>query len=158
MSDAGLPIDARPGTAGLNRSQLATWALMSLLLSPLALIGMVIHAPTYQLIRAIAFRYSGELDDVTATVKLLAGLLLFPATWLILSSALAFYAGSPEVVLVAATGPIFGWAALRFSEMSGALRRRLAPGGANPGKMEWSRLLRERAAVAEEMARLLHQI
>lgn len=57
-------------------------AVVFLVFPPVLLLGVLINAPAYFLIRPIAQAASKQYKD-TATIKLLAGLVLFPLSWLI---------------------------------------------------------------------------
>lgn len=66
-----------------------TWPL--LILSPLALLGSIIHFPAYKLCRLFAHLYTRHgADDVASTIKVLAGMVFMPLTWLIIATALYF--------------------------------------------------------------------
>jgi len=56
-------------------------AVVFLVFPPVLLLGLLINAPAYFLIRPIAKAAARQYKD-TATIKLLAGLVLFPASWL----------------------------------------------------------------------------
>ena len=57
-------------------------AVVFLVFPPVLLLGVLINAPAYFLIRPVAQAASKQYKD-TATIKLLAGLVLFPLSWLI---------------------------------------------------------------------------
>jgi glycerol-3-phosphate O-acyltransferase/dihydroxyacetone phosphate acyltransferase len=57
-------------------------AVVFLVFPPVLFLGVVINAPAYFLIRPFAQAASKQYKD-TATIKLLAGLVLFPLSWLI---------------------------------------------------------------------------
>lgn len=57
-------------------------AVVFLVFPPVLLLGILINAPAYFLIRPIARAASKQYKD-TATIKLLAGLVLFPLSWLV---------------------------------------------------------------------------
>jgi glycerol-3-phosphate O-acyltransferase/dihydroxyacetone phosphate acyltransferase len=70
-----------------------TWALVMLL--PLTIFGTILHFPAYQLIRLTAHLFARHgADDIASTVKVLAGMLYFPLTWIIAATALYFLSGS----------------------------------------------------------------
>lgn len=70
-----------------------TWALVMLL--PLTLFGSILHFPAYQLTKLTAHLFSRHgADDIASTVKVLAGVVFIPLTWLIAAGALYFYSGS----------------------------------------------------------------
>lgn len=87
------------------------------LVLPLAVLGTALHYPAYRLNGVIAARVAGEFEDMVATVKLLAGTLLFPLTWLVAALA-AGHAWSPAagVVVGLLAAPASGYAALHFWE------------------------------------------
>ena len=71
---------------------LQTWILIALL--PLALFGAILHAPAYQLCKLVAYLFSRHgADDVASTVKVLAGMVFVPLTWLISAVILYFLSG-----------------------------------------------------------------
>lgn len=87
------------------------WRLI--LLTPLAIVGVVLHAPAYQLCRLFANWYANHgADDVASTVKVLAGMLFMPMTWLIATATAFYFWRSPWVLLVIPIGFISGYAAL----------------------------------------------
>jgi hypothetical protein len=76
------------------RAFVQTWVLI--LLSPLALFGAILHTPAYQLCKLVAYLYSRHgADDIASTVKVLAGMVFVPLTWLITAIILFFLAGLP---------------------------------------------------------------
>jgi hypothetical protein len=74
------------------RAFVQTWVLI--LLAPLALVGAILHAPAYQLCKLVAYLYSrhGD-DDIASTVKVLAGMVFVPFTWLVAAAVLYFLSG-----------------------------------------------------------------
>ena len=100
-----------------------------MLLAPFALVGAALHYPAYRLIGRIAVRLSRDEDDMVATIKLLASMLLFPVTWIV-SGVVAGMLVSTGVGLGAGLlAPLLGYAALLFFEalerLMGILRVRL---------------------------------
>ncbi len=83
--------------------------------APLATIGWLWHMPAYYLVRMIAFFSGGEVDQ-RATVKLLASLLAFPLSWIGVGMAIGFRTSWAVGLLVALSGPLFGFSALLFKE------------------------------------------
>jgi glycerol-3-phosphate O-acyltransferase/dihydroxyacetone phosphate acyltransferase len=156
MEGGGLSVDAAPGSPPLRLKQRVGLLALSAGLLPFAVLGAAIHGPTYQLVRHISLRYAATEADVTASVKLVAGLLLFPVTWLLCAGALAHLGGSIWYGACACIIPFLGWAAVVFGEVTGALRRSYAT-ILRPlrGEMDWPAIKSERAAIAEEMAQLL---
>ena len=68
------------------------WALVMLL--PLSVYGTILHFPAYQLCRLTAYLFSRHgADDIASTVKVLAGMVFFPLTWLIAAVVMYFLSG-----------------------------------------------------------------
>ncbi len=104
------------------RAFVQTWILV--LLSPLALFGAILHAPAYQLCRLVAYLYSRHgADDVASTVKVLAGMMFVPLTWLIAATVLYFLSGWQLALLSIPFSMLSGYVALysleEFQEMRG---------------------------------------
>lgn len=64
-------------------------AVVFLVFPPVLLLGLFINAPAYLLIRPVARTASKQYKD-TATIKLLAGVVLFPLSWLIAALLVGF--------------------------------------------------------------------
>ena len=100
-----------------------TWVL--LLLLPFSIFGAILHAPAYQLCKLVAYLYARHgADDVASTVKVLAGMLFVPLTWLIAAAVLYFLSGSWQLALASVPFSFLcGYAALysleEFEEMRG---------------------------------------
>lgn len=111
-------------------------------LLPLAVIGAALHYATYRAVDALARRFAKNENELQATVKFLASLLLFPLMWI----AIAIAIGANFGLLAAATAllvqPLLGYLAMRVFEDVGAPR----VGGAEE-------IRREIATVAEEIGR-----
>jgi len=84
-------------------------ALWRLLLLPFAIVGAIVHYPTYRLVGFLSVRFARGEDEMIATIKAIAALLLFPLTWIAL--ALVFH--QPLLVILL---PLLGWIALRVLE------------------------------------------
>lgn len=121
------------------------WALLMLqavgvfvLLPPLLVAGFVINAPPHFLLKGLARRLA-RLQKDAATVKLMAGLVLYPLAWLV-AGGLAVWARAGlhrsfpalpvaplrtflAVVVLGAVGAVV---ALRYSELAGSTVRALA--------------------------------
>jgi 1-acyl-sn-glycerol-3-phosphate acyltransferase len=113
--------EAELGRAALEphelREGVGGWTVLrSVLLFPLALIGAVLHYPTYRLVGFLAKQFARGANEMVATMKFLGALLLFPLTWL----AFAFVAfrrfGLPATIATLLIIPILGWLALRVFE------------------------------------------
>lgn len=82
-----------------------------------AALGLVLHYPAYLLIDLIVMGFlKKDAEDMVATVKLLAALLFFPLTWLILAFLTGWFYSWAWAVVVFLVTPFTGWAAVRFFE------------------------------------------
>ena len=104
------------------RAFIQTWVLV--LLFPLALFGAILHAPAYQLCKLVAHLYSRHgADDIASTVKVLAGMVFIPLTWLVAAVVLYFLSGWQLALLSIPFSFLCGYIALysleEFSEMHG---------------------------------------
>jgi len=130
-------------------------ALVIVLVLPLAAVGFVVHVVPFLLTGWLERKMNRD-PDLTATYKLLAGLLFFSITYIIL---LAFpfarggwKAALPGLVLL----PLTGWAALLVGEN----RARLAESAralflALPGGRALEEIRRERRKIQEQVALLI---
>ena len=76
----------------IRQAVFQTWALVMLL--PLSIFGTILHFPAYQLTKLTAYLFSRHgADDIASTVKVLAGMVFFPLTWLIAAAVLYFLSG-----------------------------------------------------------------
>lgn len=106
----------------VKQAFIQTWVLIFLL--PLAVIGAVLHFPAYQLCKLFAhlFTRHGE-DDIESTVKVLAGMLFVPLTWLMAAFVLYFLAGWEVALVSIPFSFLCGYIALysleEFEEMRG---------------------------------------
>jgi len=65
-----------------------------LIFSPLAIIGAILHFPAYQIINFLGKRYTNHgVDDIVSTVKIIAGIVFMPLTWLVVAGALYYFLG-----------------------------------------------------------------
>ena len=77
----------------LRQALLQTWVLLMLL--PLSIYGAILHSPAYELCRLTAYLFSRHgADDIASTVKVLAGMVFMPLTWLIAAIVLFLFSGS----------------------------------------------------------------
>ena len=98
------------------------WVLV--ILSPIAVFGAILHAPAYQLCKLVAHLYSRHgADDVASTVKVLAGMVFVPLTWIIAAAVIFFLSGWQLALITLPFSFLAGWAALysleEFEEMRG---------------------------------------
>ncbi|MCU0238039.1 MAG: lysophospholipid acyltransferase family protein [Pyrinomonadaceae bacterium] len=92
-----------------------SWYL--LLLSPLAIFGTILHIPAYYIGKIIGYTQTKKGDyDMASTVKLLAGLVLMPLTWIILAVILNYYFDWKIALLSIPFSFLCGYIALRSIE------------------------------------------
>lgn len=108
-----------------SRALMQTWVLI--ILSPFALFGTILHAPAYQLGKLVAYLYSRHgADDIASTVKVLAGIVFMPLTWLIAAVVLYFLSGWQLALASIPFSIVCGYIALysleEISEMRGWAR------------------------------------
>lgn len=116
----------------LSLAQFSRWAVMKqavkqmwlpMILLPLAIPGVAIHFLAYwscDLFSRIYARHGA--DDVASTVKVLAGMLFIPLTWLIIAAALYMIFGWQAAVLSIPVSIICGYTALYTLEEVAELR------------------------------------
>ncbi len=154
MHLATLDLAGRRGEAALRPGAASALgrAALCLVLAPVALPGAVLHAPAWIAVDRLAHRFARGDASMAATVKILAGLILYPLTWAAagLAAGLALSAGTG--LLAAGAAAACGAAALAFfegMEPAAALARaatlRLLAGRA------LSRLLEEQEALRAEI-------
>lgn len=123
LARLGLPVDH---PAKLDRARAVRWTFVRL--SSLALlivpgsIGIVVHFVPYRIIDVLAHRVAkqhGGGEDVLATIKLIAGLLFFPLTWVLVAVALGLAVRTSVALAAMLVLPICAWAGLRFIELLG---------------------------------------
>ena len=120
LKQAGFDDPRDLSTAKLSKNagawHLTTRACLFVLLAPLALAGALAHYPAYKLAGFLATRFSQNYDDVLSTFKIMAAMLLFPLTWVVLLVLSYIAAGWWAAVAAALIAPLTGYIALRFSE------------------------------------------
>ena len=88
-----------------------TWALVMLL--PLTIFGTILHFPAYQLTKLASYLFSRHgADDIASTVKVLAGMVFFPLTWLIAAAVLYLLSGWQLALASIPFSFVAGYAAL----------------------------------------------
>jgi 1-acyl-sn-glycerol-3-phosphate acyltransferase len=128
---------------------------LMVLVLPLALIGTIVNYPVYRLVGFITARLSRDDDDIVATIKMIAGALLFPLMWIVLAVVAGIYWGWWASLATLILAPLSGYAALIFFE-----RLSRSIGGARATIMSrfqrWGylKLVAERSAIREEIVAL----
>jgi 1-acyl-sn-glycerol-3-phosphate acyltransferase len=141
---------ARPASPGVVREL----DLMVVML-PLAIIGTIVNYPVYRLVGFLTARLSRDDDDIVATIKMIAGALLFPLAWIVLAVLAGIYGGVWASLATLVLAPLSGYAALLFFE-----RLSQSIGGARALMMsrfqKWGylKLVAERGAIRDELTAL----
>lgn len=147
-----LPHDLPPGQ--LIRELMKAVAFFVILM-PAALVGAVVHYPAYRLVGFIATGLSRGEDDVVATIKILAGALLFPVTWIAVALVIGLRYGAVSGIVALLIAPLTGYAALRFferlDEFAGGVRAVFLSRFQRWGYLQ---LVAERKAIREEIVEL----
>ena len=130
-----------------------------LVLLPLGLAGAVIHAPAWLAVDLIGRRYQRTNLDLVSTVKVLAGLVFYPLTWVVLAWACGSRWGIGGALAALVLAPLSALIALRFVERS----RRLVGGArglalALTGRRRFLRLLAERNAIRDDLLALAREL
>ncbi len=132
---------------------------LALLLTPLAAVGIVIHYPAYRATGAIATRLAKGDDDVVSTIKMLAAMLLFPLSWILLALVVGLWQGTTAALASLCLAPVAGYVALRFSEglegFIGAARALLL---FTSRRRAFLRLVAERTALRDQLVSLAREL
>ena len=100
--------------------------LRVVLLLPVAMIGAVLHFPPYALVDFLSRRFSRDADEMTATVKFVAALLLYPVWWIAITIVAwrlgGRTAGALTIVILPVCGYVALWALEQLDEFRGKLR------------------------------------
>lgn len=158
LRDAGLdPETLKPTPArGAQQAGEAVKALVFLVLGlPLALVGAILNYPAYRMVGFIATGLSRGDEDIVATIKVIAGALLFLLTWIIVALAVGFSFGALAGIGMLVLAPITGYVALLFHERLDELRAGVRAVAASQfQRWGYLRLVAERTAIREEIMRL----
>lgn len=160
LNQAGLDPDelSTPSGAGSVALHGAWRALVFLVLLPFAIVGAVLHYPTYVLVRFLATKFSHSYDDIVSTVKIIAAALLFPLTWLVWAGVAFYLTNWRWAVGVLLLTPFCGYLAVRFFEeldrFLGSVRALLF---FITRKQFFKRLLVERRKIREEIFALAEE-
>jgi glycerol-3-phosphate O-acyltransferase/dihydroxyacetone phosphate acyltransferase len=131
---------------------------MLLITLPLAMIGAIVHYPTYRLIRYLATRLTRE-EELVATIKAVGGMALYPLTYIAWSGLVAWRFGWAFGLVTTLLLPFVGYVALRFFEQlddvigrTRALTWRVARARA------FARLMRTRGELRNEIEALAEEM
>jgi ABC-type multidrug transport system fused ATPase/permease subunit len=106
----------RPGSTVSTAVRLALPALAFFALTPFAMAGLLVHYPAYRLTGFLAKRLARDADDIVSTIKIIASMLFFPLTWVIVSLGLYLISGWKAGLVALLLVPLFGFLAIRFFE------------------------------------------
>jgi glycerol-3-phosphate O-acyltransferase/dihydroxyacetone phosphate acyltransferase len=166
LARLGLPVDH---PARLDRRRAARWTALRVasllaLFAP-ALVGVVVHFVPYRAIDRLAHRVArrqsggGPGEDLLATLKLVAGLLFFPLTWIVVALTIGLahrWASAAWALLLL---PICAWAALRFVELLADFRERARGAWVLATRRDVGRYVsEERAAIRAEIVELAREL
>jgi len=121
------------GPEHLSLAQFSRWAILRqalfqtsflFVISPLAIPGMIVHFPAYRICGIFARIYARHgADDVASSVKVLAGMIFMPSTWIVIAAILYFIFGWQTALFSLPISVICGYAALytleEIAELSG---------------------------------------
>ncbi|NOT46691.1 MAG: hypothetical protein HOP17_02930 [Acidobacteria bacterium] len=94
-----------------------------IMMSPLAIAGTILHYPAYRLCGFVSNRMSSHgADDVASTVKVLAGMVFIPLTWLLTAAEVYYFLGWKSSLLSVPLAIVCGYVALHTSEEVEELR------------------------------------
>ncbi|HEU4597845.1 MAG TPA: lysophospholipid acyltransferase family protein [Pyrinomonadaceae bacterium] len=120
LRQAGIEDPRHLSTSAVSRYgrawTLVTRGLVFLLAAPLALAGALLHYPAYTLAGVLAKKFAQSYEDVLSTFKIMAAMLLFPATWIALAAVVYAFKGWPWALAALLFAPVAGYAALRTRE------------------------------------------
>ncbi len=105
----------RPDT-GLAVKHVMVSTISLLALAPLIGLGMLENFLPYQVVGHLALHLTGDKEDILSSHKVIAGLVLFPATWLIVTAAVWWLAGPYPAAVHLLLAPLLAWAALWFMD------------------------------------------
>jgi glycerol-3-phosphate O-acyltransferase/dihydroxyacetone phosphate acyltransferase len=130
-----------------------------IVLLPLALVGAMLHWPTYRLVDALAKRFSKGEGNMIATVKFLAALASYPLTYIAAASLVGWFFGAMAAFGTLVAMPVLGFIALRILEETDdligdvrAVTHRIFQ------TYGYSQLVTRRAAIRDEMLNVAREM
>ena len=106
----------RPNSSVAPLLRLTAHAFVFAVLSPIAVLGVAINYPAYRLAGYFSRRLSKNADDIVSTIKIIAALLFFPATWILATSIAWYFFGLKFGLAILVVSPFSGYLAMRFFE------------------------------------------
>lgn len=120
----------------------------TIVLMPVAIAGAIIHFIPYRIVDFLSKRFSRDADEMTATVKFLASLLLYPLTWIAVALVVGGWPGLVALFVVPITGYMAFRATEDLDEAVGSVRALLYRAFARRAHAE---LVAHRSAIREEI-------
>jgi 1-acyl-sn-glycerol-3-phosphate acyltransferase len=158
LHEAGLDPQTLKPTAvrgAQNLGEAVQGLAVMLLVLPIALVGTIVNYPAYRIVGSIATGLSRGDEGILATIKIIAGALVFPLIWIIVTVVVGFYFGALAGFTALILAPISGYVALRFFERLDDIRAGLrAVAASRFRRWGYLRLVAERAAIREEIITL----
>ncbi|MCB1023484.1 MAG: 1-acyl-sn-glycerol-3-phosphate acyltransferase [Acidobacteria bacterium] len=115
LEPENLSLSSQPFWYVFQHFLVRVWLL--LLVSPLAIVGVIIHFPAYQLIKVIGDRYTKHgVDDIVSTVKISAGIVFMPLTWIVIAALIYYFVDLQAALISLPLSFLCGYAALRTLE------------------------------------------
>ena len=143
-----------PPTAAHSIISLLGQIAVCLLLTPIAIIGTVVHYPAYRLAGYLSRRLGRE-QDVLSTFKIISAMLLFPLTWLAIGIISWKLRDGPTAVTSVILVSLCGYGAVRYFEEIDRFYGSFAALAVFVLKRRFFvRMLAERAAIRQEIIAL----
>lgn len=143
-----------PPTATETIVRLLTQIVLCLLMTPIAIIGTIVHYPAYRLAGYLSRRLGRE-QDVLSTFKIISAMLLFPLTWIVIGIVVWMLAGGLAALLAVLAVSLCGYGAVRFFEEIDRFYGSFAALALFVLKRRFFvRMLAERAAIRQEIIAL----
>jgi glycerol-3-phosphate O-acyltransferase/dihydroxyacetone phosphate acyltransferase len=126
-----------------------------LLLLPLAAAGTIAHYVPYRIVDLLARRFSRGASELTATVKFVSALAIYPISWLVIAALVWRWWGVSVALAALFVLPILGYAALRLmEELDDAIGRGRALFHRLFSRDTHQHLIEQRRAIRREIASL----
>ncbi len=155
LGDARLEPETLPAPTVRGSVKTLTTLLVTL---PVAVIGAVVHYPTYRLIRFLATRLTKE-EELVATIKAVGGIALYPLTYIAWGALVAWRFGVTIGIVTALLLPFIGYIALRFFEqLDDVIGRTRALTWRVARRTAFARLMRTRSELREEIEALAEEM
>jgi hypothetical protein len=143
-----------PPTATETIVRLLIQIVLCLLMTPIAILGTIVHYPAYRLAGYLSRRLGRE-QDVLSTFKIISAMLLFPFTWIVIGVVVWMWAGGPAALLAVLAVSLCGYGAVRFFEEIDRFYGSFAALALFVLKRRFFvRMLAERAAIRQEIIAL----